>query len=82
MTSEELDAQIVQLEADIAQARAAITVILTGAQSYSTDTGQSRVQVERARLGELRLYKAGLEEQLNALRLRRGGGVIRVIPDF
>ena len=82
MTSDELDAQIVQLEADLTEVRSAITRILTGAQSYSQDTGQSRVQVQRANLRELREHQASIEAQLSALRLRRCGGVIRVIPDY
>jgi len=82
MTSEELDAQIVQLELELTQVRTAITAILTGAQSYSLDDGQTRIQTNRANLRELRELKADIEQQLGALRLRRCGGVVRVIPDF
>jgi len=54
------------IQSDLTNARAHRTAILTGAASYSLDTGQTRQTVARANLTELNRTIRELEAELGA----------------
>ena len=57
---------VAEIQADITNARAHRTAILTGAQEYQLDTGQTRQVVKRANLTELNRTIRELEAELGA----------------
>ena len=74
-TTAELDQEIADTKTDIANTRAALTAVLTGAQQYTIDTGQTRQTVNRANLSSLRLMLNSLKNDLavlEAIRCRSG----------
>jgi len=67
--------RIAATKALILQYETAIGALATGKQSYSLDTGQTRIVVTRAQLGSLQLTLQRLETRLDELeRQLRGGG--------
>jgi hypothetical protein len=81
---DELDQQIAQVTADLANVRAAITAILTGSQSYRLDTSQNSAQVTRANLSDLRLLRRELQNELAELNAKKtsGGGTFNMMPGW
>jgi len=78
-----LDARITATANLIEQYEAAVLAISSGAQeSYTLDTGQSRVTVTRSNLSVLRNLIAGLEERLVRYYARRYGGVTHMVPGY
>ncbi len=74
--------EIEETKAQLVQVNAAISAILTGSQSYTLDTGQTRSTVTRAQLGELKTMRRELKAELDALRMRLGRGRTHVVPGF
>jgi hypothetical protein len=68
-----LTARIAAKKALILQFEAALSVLATGAQSYSIDTGQTRQTVTRANLTELRNTIAQLETEIVTHQTRLNG---------
>lgn len=78
-----LAAEIAACNADLANIRTALNALLTGAQSYTLDTGQTRQVVTRADLGQLRLMRQAVRNEIRMLENECcGGAVTRVIPGF
>ena len=78
-----LEARITATANLIEQYEAAVLAISSGAQeSYTLDTGQSRVTVTRSNLSVLRNLIAGLEERLVQYYARRYGGVTHMVPGY
>lgn len=48
-------------------------IMLRGAQSYTVDTGQTRMVVQRVEVGNLRLLIRELEDSISTLDARLGG---------
>jgi hypothetical protein len=67
ITTEYLEARRTAKLAQITACDAAITAVMSGAQSYSLDTGQTRQSVTKTTLGELRKMLQQLEADLQDL---------------
>lgn len=72
LTAEET-AELAALKEDLSQVRIAIRAILTGAQSYTLDTGQSRQTVTKANLTELRKLRQELQAEVAELEAKQAG---------
>lgn len=82
-----LQTQLTATEAAIVATQAAILTVVSGAQSYTLDTGQTRQTVTRSTLGDLRLALKALYDIRVALRNQLGltnnvGRQVHVIPGF
>jgi len=81
-TDDEL-AEIEALKVDLAAVRTALRAILSGAQSYTLDTSQTRQTVTRADIGSLRLMRNDLTNELRTLENKcNGGGAFVARPGF
>jgi len=67
ITTEYLEARRAAKLAQITACDAAILAVMSGAQSYSLDTGQTRQSVTKTTLGELRRMLQQLEADLQDL---------------
>lgn len=78
-----LDQEIATLKTMITAIGTAITVLVSGQQSYTLDTGQTRQTVTKADLGSLRLQRNALMNELAVLDVRRNGtGVSTAVPGW
>jgi hypothetical protein len=77
-----LTERIAAVEAQIVQIENAITTVASGGQSYSTDTGQTRISVTRSSMGELKNALSSLENHRATLKARLCGGSVYVRPEF
>jgi hypothetical protein len=82
-----LTEQLAAVEARILVIQAAITRVVSRAQSYSTDTGQTRISKEEVQLASLRLQLKDEEARRNDIRNQLGlgntaGRQVYVIPDY
>lgn len=82
-----LNSQLVATEALITAYQGAMLALANGAQSYTNDSGQTRLSVTKADLGSMRLLLKGLYETRDELRSRLGftktlGRQVHVIPGF
>jgi len=75
-------AEIEIVQGQIAEVRLAISRIVSGAQSYTIDSGQTRQTVTRATIGELRLLLEHLRNELRELQSEPGAGTVYVRPGF
>ncbi len=82
ITTSWLEARAAAKQAQLLAIDAAILALSTGAQSYTLDTGQSRQQVTKADLAQLRLMAQQLESELATIDARLCGASVRVVPDF
>jgi len=82
-TAEEL-AELATLETMYAAINAAILAILSGAQEYLLDTGQSRQNVKKADLDKLRTLRSEIQDEIGPLKDRCSGnsGSVYVRPAF
>jgi len=76
ITTEWVEARIVATQAAIVAYEAAILALSTGAQSYSLDTGQTRQNVTKANLTELRKTLEWLNSQLAQYDAQISGGAV------
>lgn len=53
-----------EIQTDITAVRAGILAVVSGAQSYTLDTGQGKQTVTRASIKDLRFYLRELEQEL------------------
>lgn len=74
--------QVEAAKTALAAYNAAILALSTGAQSYTLDTGQTRQVVTKATLGELRLQRSALMNEIATLEARVCGGGRHVIPSY
>lgn len=59
---------IAALKAELTAVNAAILAILSGAQTYTLDTGQTRQTVTKANLATLRLHRRELMDEIQSLQ--------------
>jgi hypothetical protein len=78
-----LDARIAATAALIEAYETEALAISSGLkESYTLDTGQTRITVTRSNLSVLRNLISGLEERLTQYHTRRYGGVTHIVPGF
>lgn len=78
-----LDARIAATATLIETYETELLAITSGVkESYTLDTGQTRITVTRSNLSVLRGMISGLEERLVRYHTRRFGGVTHVVPGF
>lgn len=77
-----LDARIEQIKADILALDAEISAAIVRPQSYTIETAQTREQVSRASVRQLRESRAALENELATLTARRYGASRYARPGF
>ncbi len=82
-----LEARLAATEALIIATESAVALVSSGAQSYSLDSGQTRQQVTRSTLMDLRLSLRELDDRREKIRndlglCNPGGRQVRVIPGF
>lgn len=76
-----------ELQLELDDVKTAIKAVLTGAQKYTFDSGQSKQMVEKGNLKELQRLKNSLESELS-LKIKeecgtqRGKGVFHSPDDF
>lgn len=70
ITTEWLEARVTATQTTIVAIEGAIDALMTGAQSYTLDTGQTRQVVTKANLTELRNSLAYYENRLATLEQR------------
>jgi len=82
-TEDEIE-ELELLKEDRTKVREAIRKVLSGGQSYTLDTSQSRVVVSQATLGELRKYRDELNNEIQQLEAKcaGGGGTVYGMPGF
>jgi hypothetical protein len=77
------EAHLAELREDLAAVRVAIRALLTGAQSYTLNTGQTQQTVTKANLASLVAFRRDLMGEIAQLEAScTGGSSIRVIPGF
>jgi len=69
-------------KAMVAAYDAAILALVSGAQSYQLDTGQTRQLVSKANLASLRSARDGLLNEVATLEARTCGRGTHVVPNF
>jgi hypothetical protein len=80
--SEWLAARIEAVEKSIVATEAAIDTVAAGGQTYSMDSGQTRLSVTRSTMGELKNALSSLENRRATLKARLCGGSVYGRPEF
>lgn len=77
-----LEARLTENQAKLSLVDSAIAAVLSGAQSYSLDSGQTRQTVTRASLGQLQALKTHYENEILKISRRLCGGATVAQPGW